>query len=244
MAHTLGAEPTAIAPRSGNAVRPPHPSAIVLPCSLLTIRWFPSLGVLLAVSGSLVFLAGMMETPSMLVPPLAAAQPDPPSHPVEIPSEEPDQAAVAPFDVRQDVVRVPGKPFLIAVGDLPADGTRTGVASGCLETDLGRGTRSESAHLATLPLRRDPREALMTLAAARHGGPGSWSGPCLMRRLAIPDRSRTDSDDRIATALFASAPRKDARWDLIEMASGQRGDWTRQCPCPVYAIANPGGAPR
>ena len=86
------------------------------------------------------------------------------------------------------------------------DRTRTGVASLCLETELARGTRSEVPQLATIPLRGEPREALMELAAAQHGGGGTWSGPCLMRRHAIQDSGQVDSDDRIANALVAPTP--------------------------------------
>jgi hypothetical protein len=77
--------------------------------------------------------------------------------------------------------------------------------SHCLNVDLGRGTAAESTHLATLPLQRDPREALLTLAAAQHGGPGLWSGSCLMRRLSLLEPMRADSDDRIANALVTPA---------------------------------------
>jgi hypothetical protein len=78
--------------------------------------------------------------------------------------------------------------------------------SSCLTTDLERSTRAESAHPASIPLQRDPREALMTLAAVQHGGPGTWSGSCLMRRLSLLDPVQADSDDRIGNALVALLP--------------------------------------
>jgi len=78
--------------------------------------------------------------------------------------------------------------------------------SACLEEELARGTRAESAQLATILLQRDPREFLITLAAVQHSGPGKWSGPCLMRRLTVQDPRQADSDDRIANALVALAP--------------------------------------
>ena len=78
--------------------------------------------------------------------------------------------------------------------------------SPCLKIDDERGTRAESAQLATIPLKRDPREVLITLVAAQHGGPGIWSGPCLMRRLTLQDPGQADSDDRFANALVAPAP--------------------------------------
>ena len=78
--------------------------------------------------------------------------------------------------------------------------------SPCVKIDDERGTRAESAQLATIQLKRDPREVLITLVAAQHGGPGIWSGPCLMRRLTVQDPGQTDSDDRIANALVAPAP--------------------------------------
>jgi hypothetical protein len=58
----------------------------------------------------------------------------------------------------------------------------------------------------TIPLRRDPREVLITLAAMQHDGPGIWSGPCLMRRLTVQDPGQAASDARIANALVALAP--------------------------------------
>lgn len=78
--------------------------------------------------------------------------------------------------------------------------------SPCREADLGPGTRAESAEPSTLPLQRHPREALLALSAAQHGGPGVWSGSCLLRRLSRLDPIRADSDDRIANALVAAAP--------------------------------------
>jgi hypothetical protein len=78
--------------------------------------------------------------------------------------------------------------------------------SACLNEEFARGTRAESAQLATILLQRDPREFLITLAAVQHGGPGTWSGPCLMRRLTVQDPGQANSDDRIANALVALAP--------------------------------------
>ena len=163
-----------------------------------------------------------------------AVLPDLTSHPVTVLATAANQAATAPIAVRQDIARVPENPHLLpASRDSGSTARRTGpimtqdhrnaeqiapVRSGhdirgrsprpspCLETDLERGTRAESAHLATIPLQRDPREALLVLAAAQHGGPGSWSGSCLMRRLTGQDPGQAASDDRITNALIAPAP--------------------------------------
>jgi hypothetical protein len=155
-------------------------------------------------------------------------------HPGAIPAAAANQPAAAPTAVRHDAARIIDDPRRLPATSDPAPTTRRAgpitthdhynaelIASErpgldtrggsprpslCLEVDLGRGTRAESAHLATLPLQRDPREALLTLAAAQHGGPGSWSGSCLMRRLSLQEPMRADSDDRISNALVAPAP--------------------------------------
>jgi hypothetical protein len=149
---------------------------------------------------------------------------------------------------------------------LPGSDNRRGfgVLPTCRRSDPARGTRTASAQLATLPLHGDPRHALMQMAAAHDVERGMRSCPCVMMGLTCPGRGQVDSDERIANALFAPAllqssrsssgddhkptphvPSEawDARWNLFEMAAAQRGDWTRQCPCPVYADT-PGGGPR
>jgi hypothetical protein len=165
---------------------------------------------------------------------IGAAPPDLQSHPIAVLAAAANRMDPAPAFKPLDAARAAGGPRLLTASSEPRSAVRSGGAtmthdvlaagqisavhpdldirgqsprlSPCLKTDLERGTRAESSHLATLPLRRDPREALITLAAAQHGGPGSWSGPCLMRRLTVQDPVQADSDDRIANALVAPTP--------------------------------------
>ena len=224
------------------------PPANTLRSALLALPWLPSLGVLLAVSGTLVFLVGMTAPPLTLDPPLGMALLEAGQDPVWataglVPSTAVDQAAT---DHRSGPVTTRDR---IAVDDLvpvlpgPDDQPRFAAASGCLETVRARSRPVESAELATIPLHGDPRHALMAMAAGHEVGSGMRSCPCLNMGVACPGQGRADSDDRIANALFAPTESRDARWDLIEMAGVQGGAWTRKCPCPVY-IDNPVGIPR
>jgi hypothetical protein len=201
------------------AIRASTPATALDPYSRSPVAFV--LGLVAFISGFTVIVAG-------------AVLPDLTSHPVAVLATAANQAAAAPIAVRQDVARVPEDPHLLPASSDPSSTTRrSGLIttqdhrnaeqiapvrpgpdirgqsprlSPCLKSNLERGTRAESAHLATIPLRRDPREALITLAAEQHGGPGPWSGSCLMRRLTVQDPGQADSDDRIANALVAPAP--------------------------------------
>jgi hypothetical protein len=165
---------------------------------------------------------------------IGAVPPDLQSHPVAVLAAAANRVDPAPVFSPLDAARAAGGPRLLTASNEPRSAVRGGGAtmthddlaagqisavhpdpdiragsprpSPCLKTDLELGTRAESAQLATIPLQRDPREALIMLAAAQHGGPGIWSGPCLMRRLTVQDSVQADSDDRIANALVAPAP--------------------------------------
>jgi hypothetical protein len=201
------------------AIRPLAPATALDPYSRSPVAFV--LGLVAFISGFTVIVAG-------------AVLPDLTSHPFAVLTTAANQAATASIAVRQDAVRVTEDPHLLpASSDLGSAARQAGPIrtqthrnaeqiapvrlgldirggvsrpSPCLKSDLERGTRAESAHLATIPLQRDPREALITLAAEQHGGPGSWSGSCLMRRLTVQDPGQADSDDRIANALVAPAP--------------------------------------
>ena len=157
-----------------------------------------------------------------------------PSRPVAIIAAAANRMDPAPVVNPQDVARAPGSPRLLTASNGPSFVVRSAGAtmtddnlaagqisavrldpdiragsprpSPCLEIDHEQGTRAEPAPVVTIPLRRDPREVLITLAAMQHGGPGIWSGPCLMRRLIVQDPGQAASDARITNALVALAP--------------------------------------
>ena len=206
-------------------------SGRVRACSVPAIPWLPSLGLQLVLSGCLLIVTGMTDTPRTLGPPGSGAWTPPLVHAVEVPGAATKQTSAASLAVRHPATRAIGQPQLLISADAlhgagdtsgsitmhhhrkagPMALVRPGIdirggsprPSPCLKTDLEQGTRAESAQLATIPLRRDPREALIMLAAVQHGGPGTWSGSCLMRRLTVQDPVQADSDDRIANALAA-----------------------------------------
>jgi hypothetical protein len=165
---------------------------------------------------------------------IGAVLPDLQSHPVAVLAAAANRVDPAPVFNPQVVARAAGGPRLLAASSEPRSAVRSGEAtmtyddlaagqifavhpdpdiragsprlSPCVKIDDERGTRAESAHLATIPLKWDPREVLIALVAAQHGGPGIWSGPCLMRRLTVQDPSQAASDDRIANAVVAPTP--------------------------------------
>jgi hypothetical protein len=229
---------------------------IPLPISGFAVPWLPSLGVLLAgLGGPLVWLGF-----SALL--LHAS-----SSPVAIPAETTNQLVAAPIAAEQDAEAdtVDRRRFTIVGGQTTTDqrsasattqehiGGDPIAAAICLSRDSARGTRAESAHLATNPFCRDLSDALTVMAqAAEHRGGLTNFCPC---PLDVPsDRSRqVTSDDRIANALFSPGvevrPQDppaawDARWDLFVMAHAQRNDGTWRCPCPVYPVEHPRKGPR
>jgi hypothetical protein len=54
--------------------------------------------------------------------------------------------------------------------------------------------------------------------------------------------TRGESAHGVATPLRPD--RRDRRWDILEMAAAQHRDWTKRCPCPIYASDTPGRGPR
>ena len=201
------------------AIRASAPATALDPNSCYPVMFV--VGLMAFISGFTVLVAG-------------AVLPDLTTHPAAVLTTAANQAAAAPIAVRHDVARVTEDPHLPTASSDPGfTARRAGPittqdhrkaeqsvpalpgpviqgrshrSSACLESEITRGTRSESAHLTTLSPRRDRRDALMTLSAAQHGGPGTWSGPCLMRRLTFQDPGQADSDDRLAAALAAPAP--------------------------------------
>lgn len=108
----------------------------------------------------------------------------------------------------------------------------------------------------------DPQDGLTRIASGQVQVGGAASCPCPMAELPRHGSGSADSDDRISAALgFAyrappTAPfrwqqhwrdpdrqpdREGMRWALVEMASAQRGDWMRECPCPMFEIHTEGG---
>jgi len=198
-----------------------------------------------------------------LHPPFGWALPDARFHSVVLSSKAVHFVAEAPLAPGQSPARATAAPHLLVpptartqpehcVGSTPSLDSREldqigpdllgsvnrwrfVATSNCRRREPARRTIAESAQLATLPADANQREAL--------------------------GQGQVNSDDRIANSLFAPVLRQssasncrdkhepnppeawDARWDLFEMAAAQRGDWTRQCPCPVY-VDNPAGVPR
>jgi hypothetical protein len=239
------------------------PPATVVASSLHTIRWIPALGILLAGLGSLLLGAGMAE---LAIPTLPAGTASSPRA-----SDETITARVAPLASSQSAgVRNWGSGWSGAAEVGPARQGQSGGSVDCLGHDLVAGRRTEFAHRAIVALPEsgacvDVHDALMVMAAVRYVGSGKSSWRCVMTELACHSPAQTNSDDRIATALFAptrlqssassgadmqeSDPQVppegwDVRWDLFEIAGAQRGDWNRQCPCPVYPSGNPLHGPR
>jgi hypothetical protein len=237
--------------------------ATVVASSLHTIRWIPALGILLAGLGSLLLGAGMVELALPMLPTGTAYSPRA--------SGETMTAQVAPLAPSQSAGgRNWGSGWSGAAEVGPARQGQSGGSVACLGHDLVAGRRTESAHLAIVALPEsgacgDVRDALKVIAAVRYVGSEMSAWRCVITELACHSPAQTNSDDRIATALFApthlqssassgadmqeSDPQVppegwDVRWDLFEIAGAQRGDWNRQCPCPVYPSDNPLHGPR
>jgi hypothetical protein len=233
-----------------------RPSTTILPSAPPTVPWLPALGVVLALLAVVLRPAGMAEIATPALPGVGTSRY--PLAGVAMP------APVAPSPRHRSAgTRISDRaPFGTADFDA-ADQERPNRPSDCLGADLAAGRRAESAHLATIALQRpgdcgDLREAFRVMAAAHPVRHRTALGPYASD--VAPNALRANSDNRITVALFGPAlpqssadeheltphgpPEEwDARWDLFEMAGAQRGDWTRQCPCPVY-VDNPAGVPR
>jgi len=115
----------------------------------------------------------------------SALQPDVESLPVVAPAEAAIQTAAAPSAAGHDADQLPQPPGrLIAAFDRPRADRRlpvptTPVQSGTEpETALARGTRAESAHLATIPVQPDGwdvRWGIIAMAAAQRR---DWTRRC------------------------------------------------------------------
>jgi hypothetical protein len=139
-----------------------------------------------------VVLAVLISSISLLIG--GATLPDPPSLPVDIPDVAVNRVAAAPVAPSRDAVRGTGDPrFPFTITDSTAAHHRVDLAISHVHlaaepaahfttsaetrrqtyrapadpaTELARGTRSESAHLATIETRRnDPRALLLRTAA-------------------------------------------------------------------------------
>lgn len=194
------------------------PIANMTPSSLLTVRWLPSLGVLLAALGCVCVLAGTADlTTTMMRPPGASArtltEESTGSTPNSRPAGRLSDVACRGFPPgRTGSCAVIGAerpwltPELTAQSPeavTPREGA--GVAGGCQGTERERGTRSESALLSANALQSDPRKALAAMAVAHHVRRGFCSRSHPIIGLVSRDSRRADSDDRVANALFIPA---------------------------------------
>jgi hypothetical protein len=117
------------------------------------------------------------------------------SHPVIVPAEAAVQTAAAPDDAGYDATGLPRSPghLLSTVNRLTADRpspapTTAHLTGANVETTLARGTRAESAHLATIVLKPDGRDVrwdLMEMAAAQRR---DWTVrcPCPVYPIDVP----------------------------------------------------------
>ena len=121
--------------------------------TLYAVSRLPSLGVLLALSGSLLYLAGMMEPMPTVIPSLSTAPPDARSVPVSILSEAAQLAAAAPIAMHE---RSEGNQM---VPVLPVFDSQTGFSKtlNCLKRELAErmppaaAEREAACHSATNP---------------------------------------------------------------------------------------------
>jgi hypothetical protein len=179
------------------------PSPSLVPSLLPTLWWRPTLGVLVAALGVLVLSAGMEQR---LVPAV---------HGNSLPSgqqaSEERTVLIMPSGPADGVARRRwGSDWVKWEDQGPARLREPRRPADCLGVDLARGRRAESAHLATVALPRpgecgDLREVLTAMALAHHGGSRIRAYPCVLTGFACQSPSQADSDDRIATALFAPA---------------------------------------
>jgi hypothetical protein len=153
------------------------PSTNVLPSSLVAVGWNPALSILLGIAGVLVICIGTSDPATTLVPPLGAS--------AETSTEE-SSGATGGERQEQKFVLIPHAPgrtdpraprrrmwpqaaFEARYGTGFAIRKRSAVAPSDLEMQLARGTRAESAQLATIETRRnDPRVLLLRTAAWSH----------------------------------------------------------------------------
>ncbi len=159
------------------------------------------------VSGVIVLVAGVVL-------------PDSPSHPMAVPNTVVNPALAARFDAAQDAAGATGAPPFLHLGPVPTHGHRgtdqsppvlpevdgqwrARPATGCLGPEVTRATQAEPTDLATIPPCVDPRHAL-AMMAAQNRGRVSDACPCL---LGVPSyrSSLSNSDDRIANALFGAS---------------------------------------
>ena len=175
------------------------------PPSRIATYWLPALGGLLAALGVACVVAGTEHViAEVMRPPVAAARSLPENNPgpagdglvaggtEDAACGEGAAARGGSCSATDATIQPPaaaaGNPSPEAI----ARSERPDATADCWRTESGRGTRSESAHLASLPSCPDPRHALAAMAATQHRGRGF--------------RSRhTDGDDGPATALFAPA---------------------------------------
>jgi hypothetical protein len=114
----------------------------------------------------------------------SAVQPWAPFRPVVIPVETVDRTAGVQRSVGHNVARRPQSPARSGPGGEWAPADRWAAApttrdrpGGDLATSLARGTRTESAHLATIPLPPDgwdARRGLIEMATAQYHHDQSW----------------------------------------------------------------------
>jgi hypothetical protein len=168
------------------------PPGNVLPSSLLALRWVPSLGVLLAIFGVVLVLAGMRDVAS----PMTAARLASGHNPSEQAMTVPITAMTSPRDVEpQDRVRKPNRP-----GELhPVVGWQSNTPSRYLAAEYAR---AGSTYPRTVPPHSDPREALASMAVAQQQPRWSSSRPSPNMGRPCDSLRLADSDDRIAAALF------------------------------------------
>ena len=156
------------------------PSTHALPSSLVTVGWIPALSILLAIVGVVVIFIGTSDTATTLAPPLGAS--------AETSSEE-GRSFTGAGRQGQEFALMPYGPGVIdsqalrdrirpqaSVGEWNrpdfAIQRRRQVVPSDLEVQLARGTRSESAQLATISLDNvspDAHRYLIEMAGAQRG---------------------------------------------------------------------------
>ena len=147
------------------------PSPNLVPSLLPTPWWRPTLGILVAALGVLVLSTGIEQrlVPAIHGDSLPSGQQVKEARTVLIMPSGPAGGAAG---------RRWGSDWMKSEDQAPARPGEPGRPADCLGADLATGQRAESAHLATIPLKRpgdcgDLRDVLLMMAATRYRGNGT-----------------------------------------------------------------------